>query len=292
MTAITTSSVRTQAQANAGVRHQLAAGSVYVLLIVLALLAAFPFFWVLLMSTHTRTEIFSSPPPFSFGGSLVDNYWKLLKIMDFWLVLWNSVTLSVIGTVASILFCAASAYGLVAFDFRGKRFVFALIVGSMMIPQVLTIIPFFLTAKFLGLLDTHTAIWLPMAADAFGIFLMRQYMATVLTRDLRDAAIVDGASHFRIFRSVAMPLSLPAIATLGIVMFIKLWNNFMIPLVILSSHNKQVLTLALRSVQSLVNTEWGAVMLGVSASMLPLIVCFLFFSRQMIAGLTAGAVKG
>lgn len=265
---------------------------IHVFLFFMAILAAFPFIWVALMSTHTRTEIFSFPPPFSFGSNLVANWYKLQEIMNFWVVLGNSISMTVVGTAVSILFCAACAYGLVAFDFRGKTFVFTLIVGSMMIPQVLTIIPFFLTAKFLGLIDTHAAIWLPMAADAFGIFLMRQYMATVLTKDLRDAAIVDGASHLRIFWSVALPLSGPAIATLGITQFIKLWNNFMIPLVVLTSPEKHVLTLALRSVQSLVNTEWGAVMLGVTGSMLPLIICFLFFSRQMIAGLTAGAVKG
>jgi len=279
-------------RSNTGLTRQLATGGMYLALIFFALLAAFPFIWVALMSTHTRTEIFSNPPPFSFGSNLFSNYDKLLDIMRFWLVLGNSMSVAVIGTIASILFCAASAYGLVAFDFRGKGLVFTLIVGSMMIPQVLTIIPFFLTAKFLGLLDTHAAIWLPMAADAFGIFLMRQYMVSVLSRDLRDAAVVDGASHLRIFWSIALPLSLPAIATLGIVQFIKLWNNFMVPLVVLSTPEKHVLTLALRSVQALVNTEWGAVMLGVTASMLPLIICFLFFSRQMIAGLTAGAVKG
>jgi multiple sugar transport system permease protein len=278
--------------AKTGLGRQLSVGGMYLSLIVLALLAAFPFFWVALMSTHTRTEIFSMPPPFSFGDNLVANYYKLLEIMNFWLVLSNSIYVAVVGTAASILFCASCAYGLVAFEFRGKNVVFAAIVGSMMIPQVLTIIPFFLTAKFLGLLDTHAAIWLPMAADAFSIFLMRQYMITVLSRDLRDAAIVDGASHLRIFWSIALPLSVPAIATVGIVQFIKLWNNFMVPLVVLSSPDKHVLTLALRSVQALVNTEWGAVMLGVTASMLPLIICFAFFSRQMIAGLTAGAVKG
>lgn len=281
-----------RSQVNEGVAKQLGTFGMYALLIVLALAAAFPFVWVALMSTHTRTEIFSNPPPFSFGTNLADNYDKLLGIMNFWLVLGNSIYVAVVGTIASILFCASCAYGLVAFDFKGKNLVFGAIVASMMIPQVLTIIPFFLTAKFLGLLDTHAAIWLPMAADAFSIFLMRQYMITVLSRDLRDAAIVDGASHLRIFWSIALPLSLPAIATVGIVQFIKLWNNFMVPLVVLSTPEKHVLTLALRSVQALVNTEWGAVMLGVTASMLPLIVCFIFFSRQMIAGLTAGAVKG
>ena len=133
---------------------------------------------------------------------------------------------------------------------------------------------------------------MPGIANAFGIFLIRQYMVQSITRDLLDAAKVDGASEFRIFWSVVLPLIKPALATLGIVMFIGLWNNFLTPLIVLSSPDKYVLTLALRSVQSIANSPWGAIMLGTFLSMLPLLIAFLFFSRQMMAGLTAGSVKG
>ena len=162
----------------------------------------------------------------------------------------------------------------------------------MMVPPVLMIIPSFLTIKFLGILDTHFALWFPGAANAFGIFLIRQYMGNTITRDLLDAAKVDGASDFRIYWSVVLPLIKPALATLAIVMFIGLWNNFLSPLIIISSPEKYVLTLALRSVQSIANSPWGAIMLGTFLSMLPLLIAFLFFSKQMMAGLTAGAVKG
>ena len=252
----------------------------------------FPFVWVALMGTHTRSEIYSSPPPFWLGDNLADNYAKLLEVMPFWQVLVNSLWVSIAGTLGAVLFCSMCAYGFFAYEFRGKNVVFATMIASMMVPPVLTIIPFFLTVRFLGLLDTHLALWLPGVANAFGIFLIRQYMVTSISRDLLDAAKVDGASDFRIYWSVVLPLVKPALATVGIVMFIGLWNNFLTPLIVLSSPDKYVLTLALRSVQSLANSPWGAIMLGTFLSMVPLLLAFLFFSRQMMAGLTAGAVKG
>lgn len=252
----------------------------------------FPFVWVALMATHSRSEIFSSPPPFWIGDNLAENYIKLLDVMPFWTVLFNSLWVSVAGTAGAVLFCSMCAYGFFAFQFKGKNIIFGIMIASMMVPPVLGLIPFFLTVQFLGLLDTHLAIWLPGIANAFGIFLIRQYMVQSISRDLLDAAKVDGASEFRIFWSIVLPLIKPALATLGIVMFIGLWNNFLTPLIVLSSPDKYVLTLALRSVQSIANSPWGAIMLGTFLSMLPLLVAFLFFSRQMMAGLTAGAVKG
>ncbi len=266
--------------------------STQAVMIVGVLITIFPFVWVAMMGTHTRAEIYSSPPPFYFGDNLIDNYHKLLELMPFWLILWNSVFVSVMGTIGAVLFCSMCAFGFFAYDFRGKNVIFGIMVASMMVPPVLTLIPFFLTVKFLGILDTHFALWFPGVANAFGIFLIRQYMVQSISRDVLDAAKVDGASDFRIYWSVVLPQIKPALATLSIVMFIGLWNNFLSPLIVLSTPDKYVLTLALRSVQSIANTPWGAVMLGTFLSMVPLLVAFLFFSKQMMAGLTAGAVKG
>lgn len=264
----------------------------HVVMITGLLITIFPFAWVALMATHSRTEIYSSPPPFWIGDNLAENYVKLLDVMPFWTVLFNSLWVATAGTVGAVLFCSLCAYGFFAFNFRGKNLIFGIMIASMMVPPVLGLIPFFLTVQFLGILDTHLAIWLPGIANAFGIFLIRQYMVQSISPELLDAAKVDGASEFRIFWSVVLPLIKPALATLGIVMFIGLWNNFLTPLIVLSSPDKYVLTLALRSVQSIANSPWGAIMLGTFLSMLPLLIAFLFFSRQMMAGLTEGAVKG
>jgi multiple sugar transport system permease protein len=273
-------------------RRKLPKIGMHAVLIFGLIVTVFPFVWVALMGTHSRAEIYSVPPPFYVGDDLLANYEKLLDIMPFWQVLWNSLSISILGTVSAVFFCSLCAFGFFAYDFRGKNIIFGIMVASMMVPPVLTIIPFFLTVKFLGILDTHFALWFPGMANAFGIFLVRQYMTTSISRDLIDAAKVDGCSDFRIYWSVVLPLIKPALATLAIVMFIGLWNNFLGPLIVLSSPDKFVLTLALRSVQSLANSPWGAIMLGTFLSMVPLLLAFAFFSKQMIAGLTAGAVKG
>lgn len=251
-----------------------------------------PLLWLGIMASHDRADLFAIPPPLFFGSKLIDNYGKLLETLPFWLVLWNSLSVAVLGSAASMVLCAACAYGLTAFSFRGRNLVFAIIVGSMMVPAVVTMVPFFLVVRSLGLIDTHIALWLPGAASGFGIFLLRQQMAATFTPELRDAARIDGAGDWWMFWFIALPLSRPALATVGIVQFVALWNSFLSPLIILSSPEKYVLTLALRSMQSLGNTEWGALMVGVLLSLLPVLIVFLFFSRQMIAGLTAGSVKG
>lgn len=276
----------------AALKRNLPAVCKHTVMIVGVLVTIFPFVWVAMMGTHTRSEIYSSPPPFYFGDNLISNYERLLEIMPFWLVLWNSLYVSILGTVGAVFFCSMCAYGFFAYRFRGRNVIFGIMIASMMVPPVLTLIPFFLTVRFLGILDTHFALWFPGVANAFGIFLIRQYMTSSITRDLLDAAKVDGASDFRIYWSVVLPLIKPALATLAIVMFIGLWNNFLTPLIVLSTPDKYVLTLALRSVQSLANSPWGAIMLGTFLSMVPLLVAFVFFSKQMMAGLTAGAVKG
>lgn len=264
----------------------------HIVLILGVLVTIFPFAWVAMMATHSRGEIFSAPPPFYFGDDLATNYQKLLDVMPFWRVLLNSLSVAIFGTVSAMFFCSLCAFGFFAYDFRGKNVIFGIMVASMMVPPVLTIIPMFLTVKFLGILDTHFALWFPGAANAFGIFLIRQYMTTSISREMLDAAKIDGCSDFRIYWSVVLPLIKPALATVGIVMFIGHWNNFLGPLILLSSPDKFVLTLALRAVQSVANSPWGAIMLGTFLSMLPLLIAFAFFSKQMMAGLTAGSVKG
>lgn len=257
----------------------------------LASLTLFPFLWVLLLSTHDRETIFSGTLPFYWGDQLAENYVRLLEILPFWRVLWNSVSVSLLSTLVSLAICSLGGYAFAVYRFPGKTALFAMLIISMMIPPVLSLIPYYLVVSFIGLLDTHAAIWLPLAITPFGVFLVRQYVASSVPKDLFDAARIEGANEFQLFWHVALPLVKPALATLAIVQFVGAWNNFMIPLIVLKSQDMYVLTLALRSVQSVANTPWGAVMLGTFLSMLPLLIVFAFASRQIMAGLTSGAVK-
>ncbi|MDC5706818.1 carbohydrate ABC transporter permease [Vibrio europaeus] len=263
-----------------------------VVLIVSAIMTVFPFLWSALLSTRDRTEIFGSGISFAIGDSLTVNYAKLLEIMPFWQAMFNSIYIAFLGTTISLLFCSMGGYAFAVYKFKGKTLLFGMLVGSMMIPPVLSLIPYFMIVKFLGLLDNHLAVWLPFTTTPFGIFLMRQHVVASVPKELLEAAKLDGAGEFRTYWSVVLPLMKPALATLAIVQFVFFWNMFMQPLVVLTTPENYVITQALRSVQGIPNTPWGAVMLGTTISILPLVVTYLFASKQMISGLTSGAVKG
>ncbi len=266
-------------------------GVVNVFLGLFVFITVFPFVWSSILATHDRTTMFSGGIQFAFGDKIVQNYENLLKIMDFWTGMLNSFSISVIGTTVSLLFCSMAGYALATYKFKGKNAIFGIMVASMMIPPVLTLIPYYMVISALGLANTHLAVWLPFTINPFGIFLIRQYVVASVPKDLLEASKLDGASELRTYWSVVLPLLRPGLATLAIVQFVFLWNNFLQPLVVLNSPEKMVITQMLRGVQGVPNTPWGAVMLGTTISILPLIALYLTASKQMIAGLTAGAVK-
>jgi multiple sugar transport system permease protein len=256
-----------------------------------AFITIFPFVWSAILATHDRTTMFSGGISFNLGGKLAENYQSLLGLMDFWTGMLNSISISVIGTSFSLLFCSMAGYSLAVFTFKGKNAIFGIMVASMMIPPVLTLIPYYMVISSMGLANTHVAVWLPFTINPFGIFLIRQYVVASVPKDLLEAAKLDGASALRTYWSIVVPLLRPGLATLAIVQFVFLWNNFLQPLVVLNSPDKMVITQMLRSVQGVPNTPWGAVMLGTTISILPLLAIYMTASKQMIAGLTAGAVK-
>jgi multiple sugar transport system permease protein len=153
-------------------------------------------------------------------------------------------------------------------------------------------IPSFVVMQLLGWLDQPRALYVPSAAGALGIFLMRQYIASAVPRDLIEAARLDGCGEFTIFWRVVLPLLGPALGTLGLITFIQSWNNFMAPLVVMHSVEHYTLPLALRSMQAPNNTEWGALMAGTALAMLSLLAAYFFSARRLVAGLTAGALRG
>ncbi len=262
------------------------------LLLVLALLTVFPFYWMFVLATHSRETIFTAPPPFWFSDDLLSNYSALMDALPFWRNIWNSIYIAVLATLTTLFFCSLGGFGFAMYEFRFKNALFTALIVSLLIPQLLNIIPYYLIIDFLGWLDTPRAIWFPGMASAFGIFLMRQYIASSIPKDLMDAARIDGASEFRIYWSVVLPLVRPGLATLALLTFINQWNNFLGPLVVLRLRETYTIPLALRSLQGLGNTDWGAVMLGTALAVLPLLILFFFASKQVIEGLTSGAIKG
>ncbi len=264
----------------------------YLALIALALLTLFPFYWMFVLSTHSQSAIFSAPPPLWFGEFLERNFTALQARLPILRNIWNSLYIALMATVATMFFASLAGFAFAMYDFRFKRPLFAFVIGSLMIPPLLGIIPYYLIIQFLGWLDTPRAIWVPGMAGAFGIFLMRQYVASSMPRELMDAGRIDGASEFRIYWNIALPIIRPGLATLGMLTFIGQWNNFLGPLVVLSSRENYTIPVALRTLQGQAATDWGAVLTGTALAVLPLLIIFVLASRQVIEGLVAGSVKG
>jgi multiple sugar transport system permease protein len=257
-----------------------------------AIVMLLPFYFMFVFATHDRGEIFRLPPPLFFGGDFMANLATLTARIPFWKNLGWSLYVAMMSTGLTLLFCSMGGYAFAMFDFKGKGPLFALVMGTMLIPSFLGMIPTFMIMDVLGWIDEPRAVYLPGAEGAFGIFLMRQFIASSIPKALVEAARMDGCGEFRIFFQIVLPLLSPPLGTLALVSFIASWNNFIGPLVVLRSVGRYTLPLALRSLQSPVNTEWGAIMAGSAIAVLPLLVLFMFASRRLIDGLTAGAVRG
>lgn len=256
-----------------------------------ALVMLAPFWFMFVFATQSRTEIFHLPPPLWFGDDLLANVGILTARLPFWRNLAWSLYVALASTGLTLLFCSLGGYAFARLQFRGRELLFTLVMGTMLLPGFMNMIPSFMVMDALGWIDQHRALYIPGAASAFGIFLVRQFALNAVPRELIEAARMDGCGEFGIWWRIALPLLRPALGTLGLVTFIGSWNNFMGPLIVLRSVENYTLPLALRSLQAPTNTEWGALMAGSAIATLPLIVLFAISSRQLITGLTAGAVK-
>jgi len=266
--------------------------ALYAVLIIGSLITVFPFYFMLVTSTHRSETILRIPPPLWFGDRLVANYNDLLAALPFWNSLWNSVAIAAIHTALVLFFCSLGGYGFAKFRFPGREPLFAFLLATLMVPGALGLIPSFIIMRNLGWIDTWYPFIIPGIANAFGIFWMRQYIDQAIPNDLMDAARIDGAHEFRIYWNVIVPVIVPALGALAILTFIGSWNNFFFPLLILKDEAKYTLPVALSTLRSLRGTEIGVQILGAAGAILPILIVFVVASRQFMSGLTAGAVKG
>ena len=270
---------------------QLAPRAAYVMVALGAVVMLLPFYFMFVFASHSRTEIFNLPPPLFFGDSFLANMEILTTKIPFWRSLGWSLYVGLASTALTLLFCSMGGYAFAMFDFRFKQPLFTLVMGTMLLPSFLGMIPSFMIMDAFGWIDQPRALYIPGAASAFGIFMMRQFITSAIPRELIEAARMDGCGELGIYWRIVVPLLKPAMGTLGLITFIASWNNFIGPLIVMRSPEMYTLPLALRSMQSPVNTEWGAVMAGSAIATLPLLVLFAISSRRLIDGLTAGAVK-
>lgn len=265
---------------------------VYVVLVAMSAFMIFPFVWMVVSSMKPFTEIFA-------GTHFLPQHWTLHNFSSFFhqtdatRAIWNSFYIATSQTLLSLFLCALGGYGFAKFSFPGRNFLFAFVIATLAVPFAVIVVPLFVMMRnTFHWVDTPWPLIIPWAANAFGIFFMRQYMLSI-PDEILDAARVDGASEPRIFFRVVLPVCKPALISLGIIVFIASWNNFLWPLVVLPSPHHWTLPLVLRSLQGPPGrTPYDVLMAGSVVSTLPLVIGFLIFQRRLVSGIMAGTVKG
>lgn len=256
-----------------------------------ALATLFPFYYMLVLATKSTAEIFSYPPPIWFGDSFIDNLKTLLDAMPFFRNILNSIFIATIKTFLTLFFCALGGYAFAKYDFKFKKLLFFLMLATMMIPGLLSIIPWFVLMSKLGWLNTFYPLIIPGVANAFGIFLMRQFMEGIPT-DVIESARIDSCGEFEIFIRIILPMSLPGLGTLGILTFLGSWNMYMQPLLVLQDKVLYTIPVALSKLGGKIDQNWGAQMVGTALAVAPIVIAFVVASKQFISGITEGAIKG
>jgi multiple sugar transport system permease protein len=263
---------------------------IYLLVSLFASLSLFPFYWSALLATQDTRSIMGMS--LRFGSHLLENYQGLEQQVPFTHALLNTLYVTAMATLTSVLVSAAAGYAFSVYQFKGKKVLFTTLMLTMMVPSVVNLVPYFFVIKSVGLLDQFAAVWLPAGVNIFGIFLVRQYVSSSMPSEILDSARMDGLNELQIFLRIGLPLMRPALLTVAIVVVVDTWNNFMLPLVALQSPDKQILQLVLRSLSGATATPWNLVMTGSFLAIVPLLIAFIFSSKQMMESLTRGAVKG
>ena len=254
-------------------------------------LVVIPFVWMVLSSFKPEAEVRAVPPTWWPETLTTENYTQLFSQLDFPTYFANSAIVAVTVAGGNMVFCSMLGYALAKLAFPGKRIVFALVLGTLMVPGVVTFIPLFVLTTNIGLSNSLPGMILPFLAGPFGVFLMRQYVLTI-PDELIQAARVDGAGELRIFFSIVLPLCGPAVATLGVLTFLTSWNNFLWPLVVASSEDKYTLPVALALYSVGQNaTQYGLLLAGSVVVVLPVLAVFLVLQRRIMQGIAMTGIK-
>jgi multiple sugar transport system permease protein len=250
-----------------------------------------PLVWMVSVSLMTLGETNNFPPPLLPSHPTLANYRELFGRAGMGTYLANSIFLAVAVTVLSLLFNVAAGYAFAKLRFIGRDRIFKLLLGTLVIPSQVAMVPLFLLLKQLGLVNTYGGVIVPAMASIFGIFLVRQY-ALSIPDELLEAARIDGASELRIFRLVVVPMLRPIIVTLAVFTLLGTWNDFMWPLIVLTDQDRYTLPIALASLSREHVQDNELMMAGSVLTTLPVLVMFLTLQRYYMQGLMAGSVKG
>ncbi|HUH94498.1 MAG TPA: carbohydrate ABC transporter permease [Casimicrobiaceae bacterium] len=261
------------------------------LLAAAAIVTLFPLLWMLSASLMAAGEASAGPPPLLPSHPSLANYRELFAHAGMWRYLGNSVLLATAATLGSLAFNVAAGYAFAKLSFAGRERIFRVLLGALVIPGQVAMVPLFLELKALGLVNTYGGVIVPALASIFGIFLVRQY-AQSIPDELLEAARIDGASEFRIFASVVLPALKPILVTLAVFTLLGTWNDFMWPLIVLTDSDLYTLPVALASLSREHVQDNELMMAGSVVTIVPVLLVFLSLQRYYLRGLLAGSVKG
>ena len=261
------------------------------LLTIVALIFLFPIIWMMLSAIKPLADVFSVPPKF-FGSSIkFSNFKDAWDYLPFGRFILNTLLVSVLGTLIVLVTSALSAYAFARLHFRGREGLFVLFLSTLIVPQEVIVIPMFLIMQKIGWVNSYQALILPWAFTAFGTFLLRQFFLTI-PLELEEAAKIDGAGHFRILRSVIVPIAAPAFAVLAVFTFINYWNSFLWPLIIINDTNHVTVPLGLQLFLGQNGQRWDLLMAASTISMAPTILLVLALQKYLVKGIALSGLGG
>ena len=264
---------------------------IYALLALLAVIMLIPFVWMVTASLKLNKDVFVIPYQWVGFAPRWQNFvdiWTKIPLLTFTL---NTVKLTIIVTILQLLTSSFAAYAFAKLEFKGRNLLFLAYIATIAVPCQVYMVPQFIFMRGLGLADTHLAIIILQAFSAFGVFLMRQFYEGI-PDSLCEAARIDGMSEYGIYRRIMLPLSKPALSTLTIFTFVNTWNDFLGPLIYLTSEKKKTLQIGLKMFISQYSAEYGLIMAASVLSLIPVLIVFLSLQKYFVAGITSGAVKG
>lgn len=259
-----------------------------VIAISFATLMNLPFIWMVLTSLKPPNEVFTTILPSEYRFSNYELAWNSVPMGRYIL---NSLFVALTHALSHTILGSITAFAFAKMRWRGRNIAFVLFLSAMMIPSEVTLIPNFITVTKLRWVDTYQALIAPTFSSIFAVFLLRQFFMTI-PRDLDDAAVIDGCGKLRYLFQIVMPLSKPALLTVGLFSFLASWNELLWPLVVTNSENMRVVQVGIAAFQSRFGIDYGLVMAGTTIVTLPIIILFFFVQRQFIEGISMSGLKG
>ncbi|MGE5363858.1 MAG: carbohydrate ABC transporter permease [Bacteroidota bacterium] len=262
----------------------------YAILVIFAAIAVTPFLWLLGTSLKGSEELFTYPPTIIPKQFVFANYSGVWNAVPFGMYYLNSVIIVVLTVLMNVVFSSFAGFALARFDFRYKNLIFFMVIGTMMIPKELIIIPVYTTILKIGLADTLAGVILPFAVEGFAVFMMRQAFLAI-PKEIEEAAIMDGCSLFRLWWNIMTPMTKPTLATLAVFSFISSWGDFLWPLIVLKNPENYTLQVGLSYMTGTFVNNYRYIAAGAVLAVIPVLVVFLFVQKYFERGLFAGTGK-